>query len=310
MKIINEKMLLTVVAVAFVAVSSFGATYEDVAARKRRIHEERTGQKLDENGKTIWSSRQTASDNGTSKRPMLKAAAKPLKVSNVKMTQRKDSKWVDVTYDLEGGSGSLCSVKVMMCDDKLCIPAETFDGDGIGDAVRVGKNKRFAWNAGADWPDHYSKKVNATITATETDIPESWHTIRVKWAGYNGRDLDICGYWVDRRTDVVGWSWGNGTETGAYRSRWHGDNTESGPEIIDVSISPDELKRERRERKYKIHFNYYGEMGSPCRAEVSVDGTSLFKSQSASKRLETCAKSTDPGIIITFDASGKPVAID
>ena len=305
-------MGMTRVMIAAVLVAAAGlarrATAGDYSGEKRRIHELMTGQRLDEDGRSVQEVAREDAASGAKPFQRLNAASTPLKVSNVRMTQRANSKWVDVYYDLTGGNGTLCNVRVEMCDDATYITAGTFEGDGIGSSVRPGLNKHFAWNAGADWPDNFSKKVNATITATETELSTAWHTLYVRWGGFGGRDLDICGYWVDNRTDNVGWSWGNGTAAGAYQSYWHGDNTGSGPEQIDVRISADELARERRQRKYRIHFNYYGERGSPCKATVECEG--LSKSSKASMRTGTKATSGDPSLTITFDEDGNPVRID
>ena len=295
-----------VLAVLSVSALSFGAEANDYSAEKRCIHEQVTGQKLDENGRPVREKALAEVTAGS--RARLLAASSPLKVSNVRMSQRKDSKWVDVYYDLTGGNGTLCNVSVEMCDDATCITARTFDGDGIGESVRPGTGKHFAWNAGADWPNNFSKKVNATITATETDLSMDWQSIYIKWGSYGGRDLDICGYWVETRTDNVGWSWGSGSQTGAYQSYWHGDNTGSGPEQVDVRISQEELSREFKKRRYRVHFNYFGERGSPCKATVSVG--SLSKTSSTSQRLGTRAITSDPCLTITFDEYGKPISID
>ena len=305
------KRTMMIAAVA-VVVSVHSVTAGDYSAEKRRIHEQMTGQRLDADGKTILGTVQTESQDSVASggvgRRMLLAAAAPLTVSNVKIAQRSNSKLVDISYDLTGGNGTLCNVSVEICDDTTCITARTFDGDGIGPSVKVGKGKRIVWDAGADWPNKFSKKINAKITATETELSEDWHPIYIRWGNYGGRDLDICGYWENHGTDNVGWSWGNGSASGSYQSRWYGDNTESGPEQIDVRISKEELARERKQRRYKIHFNYFGERGSPCNAKVECEG--LSKTSSASKRTETQATKSDPCVTITFDETGKPIRID
>ena len=306
-----KRIMLFAAIVAMVALAK-GEPSGDYAAEKRRIHEQMTGQRLDADGKTIWEPVQTefrdaAKSGGVGRRSLLAAAA-PLTVSNVKIAQRSNSKLVDISYDLTGGNGTLCNVSVEICDDTTCITARTFDGDGIGPSVKVGKGKRIVWDAGADWPNKFSKKINAKITAIETELSEEWHPIYIRWGSYGGRDLDICGYWENHSTDNVGWSWGSGSASGSYQSRWYGDNTESGPEQIDVRISKEELARERKQRRYKIHFNYYGERGSPCNAKVECEG--LSKTSSAFKRTGTRATKSDPCLTITFNETGKPIRID
>ena len=105
---------------------------EDYVARKRRLHEQATGERLDADGHV-----RRPRNAVEVKRPKLMAAAKassPLTVSNVKISQRKDSKLVDVTYDLSGGSAGKCNVTAEFCDNNTCIYARTFDGD-IGDGT-------------------------------------------------------------------------------------------------------------------------------------------------------------------------------
>ena len=309
---IKKLMMLCVAAMAMVSVWAemfgnvgVGGNYSN---EKRRIHEQTTGQRLDESGKPVCDDiRKSGAIRNVSAR-LMAASSSTLKVSNIKISQRKNSKLVDVYYDLTGGNGTLCNVSVEMCDDSKCITAHTFEGD-IGPSVTPSKGKHFTWDAGRDWPHHFSTKVNATITATETELSSEWHVIKIKWANYGGYDLDICGYWANAPTDNVGWSWGNGSERGGYQSRWHGDNTGSGPEQIDVRISKEELSRERKKRKYKIHFNYFEGYASSYKAEVEVDGK-LSKVQKASKRLGTRATTNDPFLTITFDETGKPISID
>ena len=305
----NMKRIGMLAAMATIIFSANGGTAHGYSAEKRRIHEQMTGQRLDENGKPIREASQSdvTSEGKTPRRLM--ASSAPLTVSNVKIAQRANSKWVDGSYTLTGGNGTLCNVSVEICDDTTCVTARTFEGD-IGPSIKPGKSKyTFSWNAGADWPNKFSKKINATITVTETELSEDWHTIKIKWARYGGYDLDICGYWENNRTDNVGWSWGNGSVSGAYQSKWYGDNTESGPEQIDVRISKEELAREKKTRKYKIHFNYYGGDASDYKAEVEVDGK-LSKTQKASKRFGNRATSGDPCLTITFDETGNPISID
>lgn len=304
----NMKRIGMLAAMAAIIFSANGGTAHGYSAEKRRIHEQMTGQRLDENGKPIREASQSdvTSEGKTPRRLM--ASSAPLTVSNVKIAQRANSKWVDGSYTLTGGNGTLCNVSVEICDDTTCVTARTFEGD-IGPSIKPGKSKyTFSWNAGADWPNNFSKKVNATIIVTETDLSMDWQPIYIKWGSYGGRDLDICGYWLETRTDNVGWSWGSGSQSGAYQSYWHGDNTESGPEQVDVRISKEELSREFKKRKYRIHFNYYGERGSPCKATVSVGN--LSKTSSTSQRLGTRAVTSDPYLTITFDEYGKPISID
>lgn len=281
--------------------SMAGMRQEEYLERKRAIHEQMTGERLDEDGKSVCAFGETKSDEPSTKRVQTRAATAPLTVSNVRMKQRNDSKLVDITYDITGGSGNRCRVTIEICDDKTCIVVKTLE------AVTPGKNLSYVWDAGSDWPNRFSKNVNAKVTAEEMDIPVGWADIYVQWDSFGGRDLDICGYWADKVNIKVGWSWGSGTSNAPYFSKWYGDNVNKGPEHIVVKAEG----RGISSRDYRIHFNYYGELGSPCKARVVVsnNGVTLSETQSTGKHLYSCANMDDPCVTITFDEYGTPIAI-
>ena len=274
---------------------------DEYRAQKRAIHEQKTGERLDEDGRLNWAMMAKNNAASSMRSARLLAASAPLVVSNVKMKQRDNSKLVDITYDLTGGSGNRCRVSFEICDDKTCIRVKVQDG------VSPGKGLNYTWDAGSEWPDKFSTKVNVKITAEEINVPVDWADIYVQWDSFGGQDLDICGYWVDAPTVKVGWSWGSGTEKVPYQSKWFGDDVDKGPEHIIVKADGNGISS----RKYRVHFNYYGAMGSPCKAKVVVsnNGITLTETQNASKKLGYPADTGSPCITITFDESGTPVAI-
>ena len=236
-----------------------------------------------------------------------------LTIKNLRASQRAGTKMVDVYYDLLSSGDYQCNVSMSMTDNGSPVAVNTYAQDGdIGEGVVPGTGKHIAWDAGADWPNKYSQRFQVTVTATETDIPKTWATITISWASYGGKDLDICGYWVDQPGVKVGYSHGSGSTGSTYRSRWKGDNTRSGPEYVLVGVNENDIASGVTTRKYRIHFNYYKTAGSPAKADVTVkaNGVTKRRTSSASTHKGNAASTSDPSVTITFDSDGTPISID
>ena len=215
---------------------------------------------------------------------------------------------VDVTYNLLG-SASQCEVKAEMLDNGVVVPSPSIDqGGDIGAGVQPGEGKHFSWNVGKDWPNGFSGKFQVRLTATETAIPASWATITIAWQRYDGgKDVDICAFWEDEPSKIVGWSYISSSSGGYETLKWpSGDNTGTGPEQVYCDVAAHENK------KLHIHFNYYGNAGSPAKVDVTVknNGHELAKTSAAGTSKGSKATTSHPGIVITFDASGTPVSIN
>ena len=236
-----------------------------------------------------------------------------LEITNLRASQRVGTRLVDVYYDLLSSGDYQCNVSMSMKESGNAVALNTYEQDGdIGEGVVPGTDKHIVWNAGVDWPGKYSEKFQVSLTATETDIPKTWATITISWASYGGKDLDICGYWVDQPSIKVGYGHGSGSTDSTYRSRWKGDNTGSGPEYVLVGVNENDIASGVTTRKYRIHFNYYNTAGSPAKADVSVraNGVTKRRSSSASTRKSSPASTSDPYVTITFDSDGTPISID
>jgi formylglycine-generating enzyme required for sulfatase activity len=96
-------------------------------------------------------------------------AADPV-VSNIRSSQRANSKLVDIWYDVSVASGNQVGVTVAVSTNNgvaFDLPATSFSGAGYGAAVTPGNSRQITWNAGADWNGQYSSQVKFRVTATD-----------------------------------------------------------------------------------------------------------------------------------------------
>ena len=220
-----------------------------------------------------------------------------------------NSKSVIIKYDVQ--SFVPVNVSVVVKDNGVVVPATSFTGDyGLG--VLPGMNKRIVWNAGLDYNNVLSSNMVVTVTAIPADNPSTWAMVTISWASFGGRDLDVCGYWLDRPDVKVGYSYGTGSTTSAYQSTWRGDNTGSGPEYINIGVAPGETLAGVTRRTYRIHCNYYGAAGSSAKATISVscNGTTMSKTITTANRNGSAANTSDPYVTINFDSIGNLTSVN
>ena len=138
-------------------------------------------------------------------------------VTNVRGSQRENSKLVDIYYDLEAPDGGKYSVTVQIEGRTKVVTAATFAGD-VGDGIAPGRNRHILWDAGTDWP---SKKgdVKAVVTATKQDDK---HKKVQLWEGGP--------YWADRNIGASA-----PEDYGLYF--WWGDTTGHRPSGSTFSFS-------------------------------------------------------------------------
>lgn len=274
------------------------ATEKETLTEKEAIHLRETGEDLS-----------IARKSGG--RRLLSSSADGYSIENVFARQVEGTKFVKITYDLISSGDRQYKVSLSLQNNGNSVSATTLSGD-IGRGVAPGSGKSIVWDAGKDWPNGYSEKFTAIVSAEETDIPVSWANITVSWGAYGGRDLDICGYWLDQPSTKVGWSYGSGSTSSTWRSRWEGDNTGSGPEYIHVGVNENDIAQGVADRRYRIHFNYYGEVGSSAQATVYVTANGITKSASSPTGTHTGTKAytSDPYLTITFDSHGSPISIE
>jgi hypothetical protein len=90
-------------------------------------------------------------------------------VSNIRASQRENSKMVDIVYDVTYSGGSNISVSCEISTDggsSYDVSAESFIGNGYGSMVTTGVDRVITWNAGIDWDENYSETMKVRITAT------------------------------------------------------------------------------------------------------------------------------------------------
>lgn len=222
------------------------------------------------------------------------------------------SKSVYIRYDAVTSGGVPVNVSLTIKDNGVVVPATTFSEDSdIGLRIPPGKNKCIVWDAGADYDNRLSSNMVATVTAIPADNPSTWAVVTISWSAFGGKDLDVCGYWLDRPDVKVGWNYGTGSTSSTYRSTWRGDNTGSGPEYINIGVVPGETLEGVTRRAYRIHCNYYGSVGSSAKATISVscNGTSLSKTISTGTHTSSAANTSDPYVTIYFDETGNLTSI-
>jgi formylglycine-generating enzyme required for sulfatase activity len=94
-------------------------------------------------------------------------------VSNVRAAQRAGTELVDVTYDLANPGGGTVSVTVAISTNggtSYDLPATHLAG-ALGVGIAPGTGKHVTWDAGQDWPGHFSSNVRFRVTADDQVAP-------------------------------------------------------------------------------------------------------------------------------------------
>ncbi len=81
-------------------------------------------------------------------------------VSNVVMTQRANSRIVDITYELTG-EAAIMTVGIQTNGIALPDSAVTRLTGDVSKVVEPGAGKAIVWNAGADWPENLTQAAKA-----------------------------------------------------------------------------------------------------------------------------------------------------
>lgn len=93
----------------------------------------------------------------------------PPEITNVRASQRPDTKLVDIYYDAADADGDALKIRVEISDNdgvKYSVPAFSLTGD-IGEGVAVGANKHIVWDAGVDWDGEYSDQMRVKVFAID-----------------------------------------------------------------------------------------------------------------------------------------------
>jgi len=89
-------------------------------------------------------------------------------VSNIRASQRENTKLVDILYDVTYSGDSTVSVTCEVSTNSGAsydVSAEHFSGTGYGVMVTTGVDRVITWNAGIDWDENYSEQMKVRITA-------------------------------------------------------------------------------------------------------------------------------------------------
>lgn len=89
-------------------------------------------------------------------------------VSNIRASQRENTKMVDILYDVSYSGGSNVSVTCEVSTNSgatYTVPAKSFSGTGYGAIVTTGTDRLITWDAGVDWNEKYSEQMKVRLTA-------------------------------------------------------------------------------------------------------------------------------------------------
>lgn len=93
----------------------------------------------------------------------------PPEITNVRASQRADTKLVDIYYDAADADGDLLKVRVEISDNdgvRYSVPAFSLTGD-IGEGIAPGTGKHIVWDAGTDWDGEYSDQMRVKVFAID-----------------------------------------------------------------------------------------------------------------------------------------------
>lgn len=93
----------------------------------------------------------------------------PPQITNVRASQRTDTKLVDIYYDAADADGDLLKIRIEISDNdgaRYSVPAFSLTGD-IGEGVAPGNGKHIVWDAGTDWDGEYSDKMRVKVFAID-----------------------------------------------------------------------------------------------------------------------------------------------
>lgn len=128
-------------------------------------------------------------------------------VSNIRVSQRENTKLVDILYDVSFVGGDTVDIRCEVSTNagaSFDIPASSFSGD-YGAIVSNGIDRLIVWDAGIDWNENYSDQMAVRIIAsaprfvdtgdgTVTDNASGliWRRITEGVYNYNGA-MSRCG---------------------------------------------------------------------------------------------------------------------
>ena len=133
-------------------------------------------------------------------------------VTNVVMTQRANSRIVDITYEL---TGEAAIVTLGIETNGIALPdiAVTRLSGDVCKVVDTGAGKSIVWNAGADWPENLTQTAKAKVTAWATATPPLYMVVDV--SGGSATNYYPVSYHVSAAALPAG-----GLSNDLYRTMW------------------------------------------------------------------------------------------
>lgn len=131
-------------------------------------------------------------------------------------------------------------------------------------------------------------------------------SITVSWV--DGDDLDLCAFFSHRSGAKVGYSYGSEiANTGdGFSATWGGDNTQGGPETINLAYSGASGIAGRR---FEIHLNWYntgdGHSGGPATVTATdASGATLEYTLTPASTKHKAANEGNPGVALVLNYDG------
>jgi hypothetical protein len=92
--------------------------------------------------------------------------APPPTITNVRASQRFGTSLVDIYYDLGGNVPPVLVSAIGSTNAGAAynLPVLSLTGDGIGTVASVGLNRHIVWNAGTDFPNHFSTTMRLLLS--------------------------------------------------------------------------------------------------------------------------------------------------
>lgn len=93
----------------------------------------------------------------------------PPQITNVRASQRANTKLVDIYYDAADADGDSLKIRIEISDNdgaRYSVPAFSLTGD-IGEGVAPGNSKHIVWDAGTDWDGEYSDRMRVKVFAID-----------------------------------------------------------------------------------------------------------------------------------------------
>jgi sulfatase modifying factor 1 len=121
---------------------------------------------------------------------VLRAHAADPVVTNVRANQRPGTELVDITYSVSDADGDDLTISVVIQANGSNVTATILTGD-IGAGVRPGSNRKITWDAGEDWPGHFSGNTRVQVTANDV-VPSGM--VSIPGGTNSGTDPDFGAY--------------------------------------------------------------------------------------------------------------------